>query len=60
VKGLTLRASLINVGPTPEDRVRTFYAGSRASGVVVRTDARKAYASLEGSRIISLKASGAF
>jgi len=60
VKGLTLRASLINVGPTPEDRVRTFYAGSRASGFVVRTDARKAYSGLDGSRIISLKASGAF
>lgn len=60
VKGLTLRASLINVGPTPEDRVRTFYAGSRASGLVVRTDARKAYGALEGSRLISLKASGAF
>ena len=60
VKGLTFRFSVISVGPTPEERVRTFYAGSRASGVVVRTDARKFYGALDGSRIISLKASGAF
>ena len=60
VQGLMLRFSVISVGPTPEERVRTFYAGSRASGVVVRTEARKAYGAAEGTRIISLKASGAF
>lgn len=60
IRGLTLRISVLNVSPTPEDRVRTVYAGSRASGVVVRSDARKAYAALEGSRVLSIKASGVF
>ncbi len=60
IRGLTLRFAVTNISPTPEDRVRTFYAGSRASGVVTRYEARKQYASLEGSRVLSIRAAGVF
>lgn len=60
IRGLTLRFSVTNFSPTPEDRVRTFYAGSRASGIVTRSEARKQYGSLEGSRILSIRAAGVF
>jgi hypothetical protein len=47
------------LGPS-EERVRTFYLGSRASGVVQRAEIREAKGGPEGSRAIGLQVSGRF
>ena len=60
IEGVTLRLSLGNVAPTPEDRVRTFYSGTRASGLLARTETRKQKGGPDGTRSISIRASGTF
>ncbi|MBI1362194.1 MAG: outer membrane beta-barrel protein [Alphaproteobacteria bacterium] len=59
-KGLTIRLTASNLAPNPEDRVRTFYVGTRASGTVLRTERRKQKGGPDGTRVLALRVSGAF
>lgn len=58
--GLTVRASIWNVFHVEEMRMRTFYVGSRASGIVQRTEERKQKGAPDGSRWFALRLSGSF
>lgn len=57
---VTLRLALSNISPSPEDRVRTFYSGDRASGVVSRVETRKVKGGPEGTRSFLVQVSGKF
>ena len=60
LKPVTIRAFVNNVLSPEEERIRTFYQGSRASGVVARAEIRKAKGGPEGSRAFGLQVSGRF
>ncbi|MFL5115377.1 MAG: TonB-dependent receptor domain-containing protein, partial [Microvirga sp.] len=60
LKPVTIRMTVNNVLSPSEDRVRTFYQGSRASGVVSRAELRLAKGGPEGSRSLGLQVSGRF
>ena len=60
IAGITIRASIWNVFHAEETRIRTFYAGSRASGVLSRIEERKQKGGPDGSRWFALRLSGSF
>jgi outer membrane receptor for ferrienterochelin and colicin len=68
IKGVTLRFSASNIFSATEDRVRTFYASDpldpalapRATDVLARTETRKQKGGPDGTRVFSIRASGAF
>ena len=60
LKPVTIRAFVNNVLAPSEERVRTFYVGRRASGVVQRVEIREAKGGPDGSRILGLQVSGRF
>lgn len=58
--GVTVRASASNMFHPEEERVRTFYAGDRSSGVRLRTEERKQKGGPEGTQVFSVRLSGTF
>lgn len=60
IAGVTVRVSASNIFHPEEERIRTFYAGSRASGVLLRTETRKQKGGPEGTQVFSLRVSGTF
>lgn len=60
IPGITLRVGASNIFHPEETRVRTFYAGSRASDVLLRTEERKQKGGPEGTQVFSIRASGSF
>lgn len=60
IKGVTLRAGASNIFHPEEFRVRTFYTGTRASDVILRTEERKQKGGPEGTQVFSIRASGTF
>jgi outer membrane receptor protein involved in Fe transport len=60
IKGITLRAGAMNIFHPEEFRVRTFYTGTRASDVILRTEERKQKGGPEGTQVFSIRASGTF
>lgn len=58
--GVTIRGSFANLFHPEETRIRTFYTGSRASGLVARTETRKQKGGPEGTQVITLRVSGTF
>ncbi len=60
IPGITMRVSASNIFHPEETRVRTFYAGSRASDVLLRTEERKQKGGPEGTQVFSIRASGSF
>lgn len=59
-KPFTVRLSLNNIFTSTETRTRNFYAGSRASGVVARSEVRQSDGASEATRVIGLQMSGRF
>ena len=57
---MTIRFLANNVLGPSEDRTRTFYQGSRASGVVQRAEVRLFRGGPEGSRSLGMQVSGKF
>jgi outer membrane cobalamin receptor len=60
VKGVTLRFSAANIFHPDEFRTRTYYSGTRASGIVTRLDERKQKGGPEGTQVFTIRASGTF
>lgn len=60
IKPVTIRFNYSNIFTSEETRTRSFYAGTRASGVVSRAEVRRSDGAGEGSRIIGLQVSGRF
>jgi hypothetical protein len=60
IRGVTLRLSASNIFSLNETRIRSFYQGSRASDVLLRTETRKQKGGPDGTRVISLRVSGTF
>jgi hypothetical protein len=60
IKGVTMRFSLGNIFSVNELRTRTFYAPTRASGVLLRTEDRKQKGGPDGTRSFSIRLSGTF
>jgi outer membrane receptor protein involved in Fe transport len=60
IKGVTLRLGASNIFHPEEFRTRTFYSGTRASDVIIRTEDRKQKGGPEGTQVFSIRASGAF
>jgi hypothetical protein len=60
VEGVTLRFGLGNVFSPQEVRERTFYTPDRNSGVLLRTEVRTNKGGPEGTRSITIQASGKF
>lgn len=60
LKPVTIRFLANNVLGPSEDRTRTFYQGSRASGVVQRAEVRLFRGGPEGSRSLGMQVSGRF
>jgi outer membrane receptor protein involved in Fe transport len=60
IAGVTVRISAVNIFHPEEARVRTFYAGSRATSVVVREEARKQKGGPDGTQVFSIRLSGTF
>lgn len=58
IKPVTLRVFSNNILPASEDRIRTFYAGDRSSGVISRYETRRSLGGPEGSRSIGFQVSG--
>ena len=60
IAGVTVRVSASNIFHPAEERIRTFYTGSRASGVLLRTEERKQKGGPEGTQVFSIRLSGTF
>lgn len=60
IAGVTVRVSASNIFHPEESRVRTFYAGSRATGTLLRTEERKQKGGPEGTQVFSVRVSGTF
>ncbi len=60
LKPVTIRVFANNVLGPSEERTRTFFKGSRASGVVDRTEQRLFKGGPEGSRALGVQVSGRF
>lgn len=60
IKPVTFRIFANNLIGPPEDRTRTFYQGSRASGVVQRAEIRTFKGGPEGTRSLGMQISGKF
>jgi len=60
IAGVTLRVSASNIFHPEEERIRTFYAGNRASGVIARTETRKQKGGPDGTQVFSIRLSGTF
>jgi hypothetical protein len=60
VAGITIRVSAANIFHPEETRVRTFYAGARASGTLLRTEERKQKGGPDGTQVFSVRVSGTF
>jgi len=60
IAGVTVRVSAANIFHPAEERIRTFYTGSRASGVLLRTEERKQKGGPEGTQVFSIRLSGTF
>jgi hypothetical protein len=60
IKGVTLRLGASNIFHPEEFRLRTFYSGTRASDVVIRTEDRKQQGGPDGTQVFSIRASGTF
>ncbi|RYY99982.1 MAG: hypothetical protein EON61_17920 [Alphaproteobacteria bacterium] len=58
--GVTIRGTFANLFHPEETRIRTFYTGSRASGLIARTETRKQKGGPEGTQVITLRVSGTF
>jgi hypothetical protein len=58
--GVTIRVSAANIFHPEETRVRTFYAGTRASDILLRTEERKQKGGPEGTQVFSVRISGTF
>lgn len=60
IPGVTVRVSASNIFHTEENRVRTFYTGTRASDVLLRTEERKQKGGPDGTQVFSVRVSGTF
>lgn len=60
VAGVTIRVSASNIFHPEETRVRTFYSGTRASDVLLRTEERKQKGGPDGTQVFSIRFSGTF
>jgi outer membrane receptor protein involved in Fe transport len=60
IAGITVRVSAANIFHPEEERIRTFYTGSRASGVLLRTETRKQKGGPDGTQVFSVRLSGTF
>lgn len=60
IPGVTVRASVTNIFHVEETRVRSFFAGSRASDILQRTEERKQKGGPEGTRWFAVRVSGTF
>ncbi len=60
ISGVTIRVAAANIFHPEEFRVRTFYSGSRASDVLLRTEERKQKGGPEGTQVFSIRLSGTF
>jgi hypothetical protein len=60
VKPVTIRFNVNNIFSPSEERVRTFYQGDRSSGILLRTETRKAKGGPEGTRSFGVQVSGKF
>jgi len=58
--GVTIRGTFANMFHPEETRIRTFYTGSRASGLIARTETRKQKGGPDGTQVITLRVSGTF
>jgi outer membrane receptor protein involved in Fe transport len=58
--GVTIRGTFANMFHPEETRIRTFYTGSRASGLIARTEERKQKGGPDGTQVITLRVSGTF
>jgi len=59
-KPVTIRVFASNIFTSTETRTRSFYAGSRASGRVSRSEVRQSDGASEASRVIGVQVSGHF
>ncbi len=57
---MTLRVYMNNIKAVPENRLRTFYVGDRASGIVSRTETRVSRGGPDGTRSYGFQVSGKF
>lgn len=60
IKPVTIRFNVNNIFSPSEARVRTFYQTDRSTGVVSRTETRKAKGGPEGTRSVGIQVSGRF
>ncbi|HOZ26315.1 MAG TPA: TonB-dependent receptor [Hyphomonadaceae bacterium] len=60
IPGVTVRASVTNIFHVEETRIRSFFAGSRASDVLQRTEERKQKGGPEGTQWFAVRVSGTF
>jgi hypothetical protein len=60
IPGVTIRVSAANIFHPEETRVRTFYSGTRASGILLRTEERKQKGGPDGTQVFSVRVSGTF
>ena len=60
LKPVTVRFNVNNIFSPSEERVRTFYQGDRSSGILLRTETRKAKGGPEGTRSFGIQVSGKF
>jgi hypothetical protein len=58
--GVTIRVSAANIFHPEETRVRTFYSGTRASDILLRTEERKQKGGPDGTQVFSIRVSGTF
>ncbi|RYG29511.1 MAG: TonB-dependent receptor, partial [Burkholderiales bacterium] len=58
--GVTIRGTFANLFHPEETRIRTFYTGSRASGLISREETRKQKGGPDGTQVITLRVSGTF
>ena len=59
-KPVTLRVYANNILTSTETRTRSFYAGSRASGIISKVEVRQSDGGADGSRILGFQVSGRF
>lgn len=60
IPGVTIRVSAANIFHPEETRVRTFYSGTRASDILLRTEERKQKGGPDGTQVFSIRFSGTF
>jgi hypothetical protein len=60
LKPVTVRFNVNNIFSPNEERTRTFFQGDRSSGVLLRTETRRAKGGPEGTRTIGVQVSGKF